>query len=62
MPTIFLAKWKSELLKINGDMGGRDIIKNNLSEVLLIDIDNAREGFDIDTWEDYEEIRKNEYI
>ena len=62
MPTIFLAKWKSELLKINGDMGGRDIIKNNLSEVLLIDIDNAREGFDIDTWEDYEVIRKNEYI
>jgi len=62
MPTIFLAKWKDELLKIKGDIGGREIIKKNTNEVLFVDIKNAYEGFDVDTWKDYEVIRKNEHI
>ncbi|MGV8146788.1 MAG: NTP transferase domain-containing protein [Alkaliphilus sp.] len=61
-PTIFLVKWREELLAIEGDLGGREIVKNNLSEVLFVDIENAYEGFDIDTWEDYEVIRENEDI
>ncbi|MBN4050775.1 MAG: hypothetical protein COA82_06805 [Alkaliphilus sp.] len=62
MPVIFLVKWREELLKIEGDIGGREIIKKNRGEVLLIDIENRYDGLDIDTWEDYEVIRKNEHI
>lgn len=58
-PVIFHSKWRESLLDVKGDKGGRDIIKNNLNEVYFLDISSARQGMDIDTWEDYRSAVKN---
>lgn len=52
-PTIFQRKWRSQLLAVKGDKGGREIIKNNPEEVFYLDIENQYVGMDIDTKEDY---------
>lgn len=52
LPTLFDKHYKRELLAVRGDMGGRNIIKKHKDCVVYVDIDNAQEGFDIDTKED----------
>lgn len=52
-PKIFSAKYNKELLNINGDIGGRQIIKKNISDFSYLNIDNYLEVFDIDTKDDY---------
>lgn len=52
MPTIFHIKYKEELLKVSGDVGGRNIIKENIKDVTFIEFDNSINFFDIDTKED----------
>ncbi|MCT4599069.1 MAG: nucleotidyltransferase family protein [Vallitalea sp.] len=52
-PVIFHTKWKNELLNVTGDVGGRNIIKENTQEVFFIEMNKAKYGMDIDTWEDY---------
>lgn len=53
MPTIFPVSFREDLLKIRGDRGGRNIIKENPLEVKKIYTDNERLGFDIDDQEDF---------
>lgn len=48
MPTIFPSEFRDELLKIEGDKGGRDIIENNPSLINNVDIAEERLGVDID--------------
>lgn len=60
-PVIFPKKFRGELLTLEGDIGGRVVIKNNLEHVLKVPIDNESEFIDIDTFEDYESI-KNEGV
>lgn len=55
-PVIFPALLKKELLLINGDIGGREVIKNNLDIVNYIKIHDKYLGIDIDTIEDYKKI------
>lgn len=55
-PAIFPWKYRDELLSLDGDIGGKVIIKNNLEDVLYVNIENNAESFDIDTIEDYENI------
>ncbi len=55
-PSIFSTIYKEEFLKIQGDKGGRDIIKNNLHLVKIIDIQDEISGFDIDTPMDYKNL------
>ncbi|NBI05983.1 molybdenum cofactor cytidylyltransferase [Senegalia massiliensis] len=55
-PIIFPALLKKELLLINGDIGGREVIKNNLDIVNYIKIHDKYLGIDIDTIEDYKKI------
>lgn len=62
-PVIFSSKWKEELMNVTGDMGGRNIIKNNPNDVYYVDISKNICGIDIDTPEDYltiKELMENE--
>ncbi len=53
MPTIFPYELREELLTIEGDIGGREVIKNNPFLVKKVYIDNCILGLDIDTQEEY---------
>jgi len=52
-PVIFAIKYKAELLKLTGDAGGRQIIKDHPDDVLEVAIDSAGVITDIDTEDDY---------
>ena len=57
-PVIFESIYKKDLLKINGDVGGRDVIKGNRNNVTFLDFFDEDEFFDIDSEEDLEYIVK----
>jgi len=52
-PVIFAVKYKAELLKLKGDIGGREIIKNHPDDVLEVPVDSESVISDIDTKDDY---------
>ena len=54
MPTIFPFSLYDELSNISGDIGGRDIIKENLSKVRYFDVKDRQVLQDIDTMEELE--------
>ncbi|CCQ95100.1 conserved hypothetical protein [[Clostridium] ultunense Esp] len=51
-PTIFSSKFKDDLLQVEGDKGGRDIIRRNVSSVKKVIIDDGKLGLDVDREED----------
>ncbi len=52
-PAIFSSQYKEKLLCVEGDKGGRDIIKQQKDEVGYVHIDNEITGLDIDTPDEY---------
>lgn len=52
-PVIFAVRYKEELLRLRGDVGGRQIIKENADDVLEIPVDSECINVDIDTMSDY---------
>lgn len=60
-PTIFSSCFKEELLNIEGDVGGRVVIKNNLDKVSFVDFDSDVDFFDVDTKEELEYLRRRYY-
>jgi molybdenum cofactor cytidylyltransferase len=52
-PIIFDIKYKSELFKLKGDIGGREIIRDHPDDVLKVAVDSESVVSDIDTQEDY---------
>ena len=54
MPTIFPFSLYDELSNISGDIGGREIIKANLSKLRYFDVSDRNILQDIDTMEDFE--------
>lgn len=52
-PVIFPKKFRRELLEVEGDKGGRDVIAAHESECKTILIENAEAFMDIDTPEEY---------
>ena len=52
-PTIFSSRFKEDLLKVKGDKGGRDIIKDNSNYVKKIYIEDIKSGLDIDEKDDF---------
>ncbi|HSH36327.1 nucleotidyltransferase family protein [Schnuerera sp.] len=55
-PTIFSSIYKEELLEVEGDKGGRDIIKKNISSVKKVIITDEKLGFDVDTPKDFKGV------
>jgi len=58
-PIIFSSKLKDELLKIEGDDGGKSIVAKIYDEVKFIHFDNDIARLDIDTWDEYMKWRRN---
>lgn len=55
-PVIFPESFRNELLRLEGDQGGRAIINNNLNSVKFVELQNPKVFLDIDTKEDYNNI------
>jgi molybdenum cofactor cytidylyltransferase len=55
-PVIFAAGYKPELLAVQGDIGGRDIVSRHPDDVLEVAVDSPGVVSDIDTPEDYHSI------
>mgnify|MGYP000864802967 CR=1 FL=1 len=60
LPVIFGKNFKNELLKLEGDTGGKTVISNHQDKIKIVEIENPYEGKDIDTKEDYEMLKKGE--
>jgi len=56
-PVIFSSKWMKELRMLEGDVGGRVIIRQNSSEVWEVPITDTEIGRDIDTKEEYNAVQ-----
>lgn len=52
-PVIFAVRYREELLRLRGDVGGRQIIKDHTDDVLEIPVDSESINVDIDTMSDY---------
>jgi xanthine dehydrogenase accessory factor len=52
-PVIFPARFRDELLALEGDTGGRDLLKAHPDSVLKVEVREASMLFDIDTQEEY---------
>ena len=57
-PVIFHRRFRRELLKLKGDVGGKSIIENHPGEILDIPLKSEGVVKDIDLWEDYIENLK----
>lgn len=55
-PTIFSKKYKSELLSLEGDVGGKSIMKKHIDDLERVSIINKVEIMDIDTREELENL------
>ena len=53
-PIIFNIKYKAELLELEGDIGGREIIRQHPDDVLEVAVDSASVISDINTRDDYQ--------
>ena len=60
LPVIFGENFKDELLKLEGDTGGKTVINNHQDKIKIVEIENSDEGKDIDTKEDYDMLKKGE--
>ena len=58
MPTIFPSKYRKELLSIDGDVGGKNLIKKYGNRVFKVFIEDEIEKIDIDCRDDMERYFK----
>ncbi len=56
MPTVFGSDFFGELMKLEGDSGGKQIMNSYKESIEYVEINDPLEGFDIDTREDYEDF------
>lgn len=52
-PVIFSIEYKEELMRLEGDIGGRQIIDEHQEDVLEIPVNSDNVNIDIDTLDDY---------
>jgi molybdenum cofactor cytidylyltransferase len=55
-PIIFAIKYKPELLELEGDVGGREVIRHHPDDVLEVAFDSESVITDIDTRDDYQSL------
>lgn len=56
-PVVFSLELVPELLQVNGDEGGRSIIKHHPEEIATLEMGEEAANFDVDTWEAYQEVQ-----
>lgn len=56
MPILFPSNFRENLLQVEGDKGGKEIIANNPDMIIRVDVEEEKLICDIDTLEDYEKI------
>lgn len=59
-PNIFSKKYLNELLDLNGDFGGKFVIRDHMNDVEIVTIENEEEITDIDTLEGLEKLKHEE--
>jgi molybdenum cofactor cytidylyltransferase len=57
-PVLFPVSFQNDLLLIRGDTGGRSVIQAFKDRVTHIGIEQSSIGYDVDTMEDFENIKK----
>lgn len=55
-PTLFAASFFGELMEVTGDEGGRRVLERHREEVEFVELGDTAAGFDVDTWEAYQEV------
>ena len=55
-PVIFSKKYINELLLLEGDNGGKRILKRHLNDLKIVNVDNEVELVDIDTQEEFSKL------
>jgi molybdenum cofactor cytidylyltransferase len=55
-PVVFDRALFSELLRVEGDQGGRSVIERHLDEVEWVEVGDERAGLDVDTLGDLEQL------
>lgn len=55
-PVIFPISYQEELIKLQGDVGGKRIVRQHLEETILVEAKREIELFDIDKKEDLEKL------
>jgi len=53
-PIIFSKKYKTELLGLKGDVGGREIVKQHPDDILEVAVDSGSINMDIDNMDEYQ--------
>ncbi|MBI4526391.1 MAG: nucleotidyltransferase family protein [Deltaproteobacteria bacterium] len=57
-PVLFHRQLFPELLQVSGDRGGKDVIEKNRQRTALLSWDHEQSFLDLDTWEDYERLKR----
>jgi len=57
-PVVFPKKYKEDLMRLEGDTGGRAVINEYPEQVRFVEVDDEKNLFDIDTLEDYKKVLK----
>ncbi len=57
-PAVFPRKYYDDLLMVQGDRGGRDVIENPVNDIHTVNLYKSFIHFDLDTPEDYEEAKR----
>lgn len=59
-PVIFSSKYKDELMALQGDVGGKKVLKKHLDDVTLFEVNQESELIDIDTEKDWNRLLMEE--
>lgn len=60
-PVIFPRRYLPELLKIQGDTGGRTVIQQHINDLCLVEVNSAQELIDIDTLDTLTLLTKSKF-
>ncbi len=57
-PVIFHQRYRKELSRLKGDIGGRSLLERHPGEVQVVPVKSKGVVTDIDTWQDYREAKR----
>lgn len=57
-PVLFGSYWRGALAGLRGDIGGRQIMRDNPAQVVAVDWPEPAAFYDADTWEEYGKLKE----